>query len=122
MDVPDIGDHGPMERPQGQTLIIVFQDRSWFGDPRLGAFVLSIDGRRAGVVRVQDSLTVSLQPGQHALRIRQWWYRSPAVSLDVSAAQQVRLRADIDRTMGGFRRWLRFMFTPWKALVLATTA
>lgn len=111
-----------MEQPQGQSSIMVFQDRAWFGDPRLGAFVLSIDGRRAGVVRVQDSLTVSLQPGQHALRIRQWWYRSPAVSLDISAAQHVRLRADIDRTTGGFRRWLRFMFTPWKALVLATTA
>ena len=91
------------------------------GDPRLGAFVLSVDGRRAGEVRVRDSLTVTVQSGHHVLRIRQWWYRSPIVSLDISADQSVRLRAEVDRSTGTFRAWLRLVFKPWRALVLAPT-
>jgi hypothetical protein len=101
--------------------VTVFQDRSWSGDPLLGAFVLSVDGRRAGVVGVQESLTVGVPPGYHRVRIRHWWYKSGVVELDLSADRAVRMRADIDRSKGAFWGWMRFMFTPWKALMLAPT-
>jgi hypothetical protein len=107
-----------VEQHEANASVTVFQERSWFGDPRLGAFVLSIDGKRAGVVRLQDSLTVAIQPGPHTFRIRQWWYQSPAVNLDVSLDHSMRLKADIDRSLSAFRLWLRFLFTPWKALTL----
>ena len=109
---------GPVEQSDAQATITVFQDRSWFGDRRLGAFVLTVDGKRAGVVRVQGSLTVDVQPGQHVLRVRQWWYRSRAVRVDVQAAETVRLKAGVDRSVGFLRRWVRFMFKPSTALSL----
>ena len=59
-----------MDQAVAQGTVVVFQDRYWFGDHRLGAFVLSVDGRRIGVARVQGSLAVSVQPGHHALRTR----------------------------------------------------
>jgi hypothetical protein len=42
----------------------------------------------------------------------------PSGLADVSHDQSMRLKADIDRSLGAFRRWLRFLFTPWKALIL----
>ena len=110
-----------MVSAQGQGTVIVSQDRMWGGDPRPGAFVLSVDGRRARVVRVRESLTVTVQSGHHVLRIGQWWYWSSIVSLDISADQSVRFRAQVDRSTGDLRAWLRLAFKPWRALILAPT-
>ena len=41
------------------------------------------------------------------------------MSIEVAATQTVRLKADIDRSIGFLRKWARFMFTPWKALTLS---
>lgn len=47
--------------------IVVLQDRTWFGDPRLGAFVVYIDGRRVGVAPVLGEVTVPASPGPHTV-------------------------------------------------------
>jgi hypothetical protein len=99
--------------------VVVFQDRMWFGDPRLGAFVVYVDGKRAGVAPVQGQLTVAVTPGVHRVRVRQWWYRSPLVEVAVAEREVVRLRADIPRSTAFPARMARFTFTPSKCFVLS---
>ena len=77
-----------------RTGIEVFQDRQWAGDPRLGTFTLYLDGTRAGLVRPLSKLRVDVEPGPHSLKTRQWWYRSPVITVEVEAGEVVRLKAD----------------------------
>jgi hypothetical protein len=103
-----------------QGTITVFQHRSWYGDPKLGRFVLSVDGRKVGVVPVQESVSVRVAPGRYGLRIRQWWYRSPVTSVKIDPGQTCRLEADVDRGAGSFRRVATLVFAPWRALTLTS--
>jgi hypothetical protein len=96
----------------------VFQDRLWVGDPRLGAFAVRVDGTRAGVAPIHGEVVVPVSPGQHTVRIGQWWYRSPNVTVTVPDSSVVRLRADIPTEVPLLRRWMRFMFRPSTALSL----
>ena len=98
--------------------IQVFQDRKWFGDPRLGAFVVYIDGKRAGVARVSGHMTSQVASGRHSVRIRQWWYRSPSFEVNVVGDENVRLRADIPRSIGFARGMARAILRPSSLLVL----
>jgi hypothetical protein len=100
------------------STVLVFQDRQWFGDPRLGAFIVTVDGRRVGVAPVRGRLVVRVQPGVHTLRIRQRWYRSPGIELTVAEGATVRLQADIPKHLGFAKRMARFMFKPSCALML----
>jgi hypothetical protein len=95
--------------------IEVFQDRQWAGDPRLGTFTVYVDGVRAGIVRPLDKLTISLAGGVHSIRIRQWWYRSPTVTVDIQEeGQRFRFRADAPKGRAG----LRLLFLPLSSLIL----
>jgi hypothetical protein len=38
-----------VETDKGPSAMIIFQDRQWAGDPRLGAMSASIDGKRVGL-------------------------------------------------------------------------
>lgn len=100
---------------ESRTRVEVFQDRQWAGDPRLGTFTVYLDGRRAGIVRPLSKLQVDVEPGPHALRIRQWWYRSPAITVDVQGGEVLRLKADVPKG----RQGLRLLFHPSASLVLA---
>ena len=99
--------------------LVVFQDRKWVvADPRLGAFSVSIDGTRVGIARVEGEFGREVSPGSHRVRIRQWWYRSPPVEVDVLKGETVRLRADIDRSVGPVRRMGRMLVHPSRSLTL----
>jgi hypothetical protein len=99
--------------------VVFVQDRQWFGNPRLGAFVASLDGERVGVVGVRGSLRVHVPSGRHVARVRQWWYRSPPMTLEVRSRETLTLKADVDRSRGLMRAMARSMFMPWKALTLS---
>jgi len=100
----------------GQARIAVFQDRAWFGDPRLGAFVLYLDGVRAGTVPVLGSYSTLLDAGNHSVRIRQWWYRSRTLSVVIADGETLRLRADVPH---GPKSFLRLVFRPSSSLTLS---
>jgi hypothetical protein len=95
--------------------IVFFQDRKWFGDRRLAAFFLTIDGRRIGKVPYRSQLAVSVAPGEHLVRVRQWWYRSPRTCVEVPPGATITLQADISRAPMR-RRFLTFLFRPSSAL------
>jgi len=95
--------------------------RTWFGDERLGAFRLSLDGQQVGVVMPGETLDLAVTPGPHTLGIRQWWYRSPPLAVEVDPSEVVLLDADVDRSVGAFRRFLILLFKPSRALTLART-
>jgi hypothetical protein len=98
--------------------LVVLQDRQWVGDPRLGGFNVSVNGRRVGKAPVQGRLVVPVSPGPNTVRIRQWWFRSPPVTLDIASDATVRLRGDIPRSMGFSARMFKFLISPGSALVL----
>lgn len=100
-------------------MVVVIQDRLWGGDPRFGGFRVRVDGRRAGIAPVGGRCFVTVKPGTHPVRIRQWWYQSPSLVLDIHAGQTIRLKADIDRSAGVFRRMGRLLFKPWQSLSLS---
>ncbi len=99
-----------------QSRIVVFQDRVWLADPKLGAFVVYVDRKRVGVAPVMGESAVAVTPGAHTVRVRQWYYRSPAVQVAVESGATVRLRADVPSGRG----IARMVFTPWRCLNLAT--
>jgi hypothetical protein len=108
------------ERPD--ATIVVFQERDWFGDPRLGAFTVSVDRKQVGRVAVNGSSTFPVSAGTHTVRIRQWWYRSPSITLNVPSGADARLRADVPRSLSFLRRMGRFLFAPSACLVLESTS
>jgi len=99
--------------------LVVFQDRKWVvADPRLGAFSVSIDGTLVGIAEVGGEVGRDVSPGSHTVRIRQWRYCSPPFEVDVLKGQTVRLRADINRTVGVVRRMARMLVRPSRSLTL----
>jgi hypothetical protein len=98
--------------------IVIFQDRMWYGDPRRGSFVARVDGHSAGTIAVLGSVRVEAQPGQHSVRIRQWWYRSPQIEVTVTPGVTVYLRGDIDRSKGTLSRMVKMFFAPSSSLAL----
>ena len=49
------------------------------------------------------------------LRIRQWWYLSPRLPLTLTDGEQATIEADFACRDSLSRRFLRFMFVPWRA-------
>ena len=97
------------------TEIRVFQDRQWAGDPRLGSFTVYVDGKTAGVVRPLSVVTVPVAPGSHTVRVRQWWYFSPRVVVEIDQGSQLRFRAEVSKDGGFLRSLFRTVFVPWRA-------
>lgn len=92
--------------------------RTWFGDQRLGALRLALDGQKAGVILPSHSLQLTVPPGPHVLGNRQWWYRSQPVTVHLDRSESVRLDADVVRSGGGMHRFLILLFRPSRALTL----
>jgi hypothetical protein len=95
----------------------IFQDRNWFGNPRMAAFAVYVDGSPVGTVTLKGSLLVSLTPGVHHLRVRQWFFVSPEVLITVQSGNVVRLKADVPREGPFIPRLIR-MLNIFKALSL----
>lgn len=106
------------------STLVIFQDRQWAGDPRLGSFTVNIDGesgldgQTVGKVTVRGELALRVPPGCHGVRVRQLWYSSPWLDVDIPPGQTVRLRADVDKTGGAVRRVARALVRPCRYLAL----
>jgi hypothetical protein len=104
--------------PAAEGRIAIFQDMPWFGDPRMGALAVYLDGKRVGTVYPQATWSSSVDPGSHRLRIRRWWYFSDALTVEVKHGSGLTYRADNNRDGGVGVTLLRGMFAPWRALSL----
>lgn len=98
--------------------IVVENARKWFGDQRLGAFHVALDGAGAGMAFPGQQLNVECAPGTHTVRIRQWWYRSRPVTVDLSPGERCHLVADAPRGGGLLRRMATLMVRPSRSLSL----
>jgi hypothetical protein len=98
--------------------IVVATNRSWYLDPRSGAFTVYLDGKKAGHVFPRGRLVLSCGSGKHLVRIRQGWYFSPPVEVDVAQAASLLLNADVTHRGSVARRVLTLMFAPWRGLSL----
>jgi hypothetical protein len=103
-------------KPPSASLAIESR-RDWFGDQRLGTFTVSVDRRNVGKLPPVGRIDVPCEAGSHVVRIGQWWYRSPPLSVAALSGQTIFLKADRSR-VPLLRRLAIFAFTPWRALVL----
>jgi hypothetical protein len=107
-----------MDEQDTSGRIVIESHRKWFGDQRLGTFVVSLDGTSAGKLPPEGRVELRCASGVHVVRIRQWWYRSKPTEVQISIGQTVSLRADIPRTGSVLNRMTTFIATPWRALSL----
>lgn len=101
-----------------KATLVVFQDRDWWINPRLAVFTVYVDNRRVGKATFQGRCVVSIQPGNHSVRARQWWFHSRPLSLDVAQGQTVTVRADVNRSGGFARTFARAMLRPFRSVRL----
>jgi hypothetical protein len=97
--------------------IEVYQDRAWFGDPKLAVFNVYLDKKRVGKVPLQSSVRFSVAPGQHRLRIRQWYYGSRPIAVTVAPGETKKFRADVPNKEG-VRGIGRMTLKPTRCLVV----
>ncbi|MFZ1881510.1 MAG: hypothetical protein WAU41_15305 [Gaiellaceae bacterium] len=102
----------------GGSAIVVATSRPWYGDQRLGAFSISLDGSAAGKLPPHGTLRLPCAPGKHRVRARQWWYMSPQFEVVVEPGQATRLDVDLVRHGSFARRMLTMMLTPWRGVVI----
>jgi hypothetical protein len=102
-----------------KTWIEVVNEYRWILDPRLASFCVYVDGKRAGAAPLHGSLKIPVASGQHAVRVRLWWwYASPRLVVDASPGQGLTLRADIMRTGSFTARMVHGFFKPFSSLAL----
>jgi hypothetical protein len=91
----------------------------WIGSPGLGAFLVYVDGKRVGVAPLGGQFALRVDSGQHAVRVRLWWwYASPKVKLTFGPGETRRLTADIPRQQMVLARIARGFFDPFHWLSL----
>jgi hypothetical protein len=66
---------------------IVRDAQAWPG--RLRSYTVVLDGDKVGKVARDDSLTVKTKPGHHELHLVVDWARSPSLTFDLAAGQEV---------------------------------
>jgi hypothetical protein len=98
--------------------LVVENAYQWVGSPGAGGFVVYVDGNRAGLAPLGGQLRVLIDPGQHIVRVRLWWYRSPALTLTFGPGGIRRLSADIPRQRMVLVRIARGIFDPLYSLSL----
>jgi hypothetical protein len=99
--------------------IVLTTPRSWFGNPQLGAFAVSLDGKRAGALMPMGSLELSCTSGRHLVRARQWWYNSSPFELELAPGETAQLKVDLVRRDSLLMRWLTLVFLPWKGVCIS---
>ena len=101
-----------------ESTIALTTPRAWIGDPRLGTFVVYLDGKRAGALGPKGSLRLQCAAGLHRVTARQWWYISRPLEVDLAPEREVRLTIDIVRDGSFLRRILLLMVMPWRAVTV----
>lgn len=99
---------GSREIAQSVGHVEISQDRDWFGPPRRGAFAVYVDGSHFGTLAIKSTIRMTLPIGPHRLRIRQFYFMSPTVNINVESGQTLRLKADIPR-IPLLRRFLKML-------------
>jgi hypothetical protein len=108
-----------MDAQRNRSWIVVDNVRQWIGDPRLAGFAVYVDGVRAGLAQLGESITAPVAPGRHSVRIRGWWFLSPRVDVVLKAGEAARFSADISRETPVWRRIARAIVDPFHSLSLA---
>lgn len=98
--------------------LLIESRRSWMGKQSTGAFIVVLDGRKAGKLLPEGSLAIELEAGEHTIKVRQWWYSSRSIEIAISAGKQETLIARSSRDEHFVRTFTRFLFLPWCALYL----
>lgn len=99
---------GSREITQSVGYVEISQDRDWFGPPRRAAFAVYVDGSHFGTLAIKSTIRMTLPIGPHRLRIRQFYFMSPTVNINVESGQTLRLKADIPR-IPLLRRFLKML-------------
>jgi hypothetical protein len=107
---------------RGASTLVVENAYQWVGSAGAGGFVVYVDGKRAGVATLGRQLRLRVDPGQHTLRVRLWWYFSPTVKLTVWDGQTRRFSADISRQHMVLARMARAIVDPLHSLSLEEVA
>lgn len=106
-----------------RATIVVENIRSWTGSPgwigsqKRGAVHVSLDGHKAGIAFPEQRLLLSCAPGGHKVRIRQWWYRSAQLNVDLGPREVLELVADEPKG-GAWTRLAVLVFRPWRSISL----
>ena len=80
----------------GTGTLIIHNEYPWPLDPRLGAFIAYLDGRKAAQIEVGSWVQIEISSQQvHNIRVRLWWYRSPRLQVTVPEGETQRLYADV---------------------------
>jgi len=101
--------------------VVVHNRYHWMGDPRLGRYVVYVDGKRRGVAPISGSLTAAVQAGPHRVRVRLWWYLSPSLHIQADPGETVELDADIPRVLPLPGRMVQGLVKPWRWQSLTRT-
>lgn len=100
-----------------RATIVVENVRSWVGNQKRGAVHVSLDGHNEGTALPNDRLVLSCAPGLHRVRVRQWWYRSAPLNVEVQPREELELVAD--RPKGNLLTCTAvLMFRPWRSISL----
>jgi hypothetical protein len=102
--------------------IVLRSPRPWFGNQQLGAFVISMDGTKVGVLMPEGSLSVGCSAGRHDVRARRGWFRSQSTEVDLGSGEVVELVVDLDHPDSLFWRFLLAAFAPWRSLAITAPA
>jgi hypothetical protein len=108
-------------RAEASGRLVVANVYQWIGSPELAGFTVYLDGQRAGVAPLGQSLSQQAEPGPHVLRVRLWYFLSPRVRLDLRPGETRRFRADIPRALPWWRK-MRGLVDPFHWLSLEETA
>jgi hypothetical protein len=108
-----------VSEPAGETTIFVSTPRRWFGEQQFGAFAISLDGKKAGVLMPEGALTLTCTAGHHSVRARQWWYVTGSIGVDAPSGGLLHLEVDLAHRDSLAKRMLTLMFRPWRGLVIS---
>jgi hypothetical protein len=100
--------------------IVIANDYQWIGSPGAAGFTVYLDGKRAGVAPLGQTFSQQVQPGQHVVRVRLWYFLSPRVTIRMAPGDTRRFSADIPRTMPWWRQ-MRGLVDPFHWLSLEQT-
>jgi hypothetical protein len=115
---PPVATYGGNEMSESPAEIEVVNAYRWMGDPRFGKFHVYVDGAKVGVAPLSGSLQTPVDPGEHWVRVRLWWYRSPSLQVGLAAGETLRLQGDIPRDLPVWKRMIRMLLHPGNSLTL----